>query len=179
MYIRFCMVFYKLGQVFKNWEVSHRIISWLLLEQREVLAILDWLSGMTVWGAEPASLAWRGPSALSLWRHMRMHLDLWSRPGRRLCLLLSGFFLFSSVVSAFLRSNVHSSGCGSRCLSCCHPHPSFNFNFLKIFKNFLVVLEIQPRPSCTSEQPQPSSPPFFSCYSCNFSWKYWLFIRRI
>lgn len=57
MYIRFCMVFYKLGQVFKNWEVSHRIISWLLLEQREALAILDWLSGMTVWGAEPASLA--------------------------------------------------------------------------------------------------------------------------
>lgn len=66
MYIRFCMIFYKLGQVFKNWEVSHRIISWLLLEQREVLAILDWLSGMTVRGAEPASLALRGPSALSL-----------------------------------------------------------------------------------------------------------------
>lgn len=57
MYIRFCMVFYNLGQVFKNWEVSHRLISWLLLEQREVLAILVWLSGMTVRGAEPASLA--------------------------------------------------------------------------------------------------------------------------
>lgn len=54
--IRFCTALYEVEQ-FENWKDSRRIICWLLLEQCEDLALLDWLSGMTLHGAEPASLA--------------------------------------------------------------------------------------------------------------------------